>query len=398
MSTSAFVATAHAAYLDPKPATSPGTTGRSTRKSCQHQRLQRHERHSEGSSGFGSAVDAHAAATAAAAAAMSRKRRALNTSGTKRLTRRTVPDDDDALAEALLRKIERLRAGSAAYVEHFGGGGGGGAGVPGAEHERLELLKKDYQAWLRYCATGELPEQVYSEGMDLPRRHEDSYGWLAYLTPAEQQEAEEALAGSREWYRLKLYNKAKRAAWLAKYAGQGVRLRLFDIMRRSYNTVCRLYQHAVKAGAPLQRKASPASGAGAKRRRKPTGTARSKPVGDWMKYLDEEDQRLAEATRAGSNIYNIYLKHPERRAELLAAHDVDGMGDAMWEKVHQDRKTHNRLNMKALARKKKIEAALAEQQKATQQRTPSTDGKEERAIRGGRCWARRSWTFGYEMS
>jgi hypothetical protein len=63
----------------------------------------------------------------------------------------------------------RLKGAKAATKQHLQDTHStGGAGVPTGELERLNKLKQDHLAWLTYLKTGELPEHVLSEGMNVP--------------------------------------------------------------------------------------------------------------------------------------------------------------------------------------------------------------------------------------
>jgi hypothetical protein len=329
-------------------------------------------------------VSAHAAATPLASKSAGAKR--------SRLRRRATPE---ALARQALRKMEVLRAAYRAYRAHFRGSPtamlrhlqeGASAGddaannTPLAERTRLELLRKDYLAALDYYATGELPEQVFSESLGLAITDTSAIAWLSDLPPDRRQRVLSALNGAREYHRLGLHDERKRSAWLAKDDGQGVRHAMLDIMSKANTAVRNAHRMAQRARARASRlsSTSPAPAAAAKGQKKkapqPSSTvspAKPKPdrgaLGqrqrdrDWLKFLTQEERHRAEATRASYNEYRTLRK------QAVDAGDDDGSSRrALLSELYDGYLAHKKLYQMAVARRKAqaSEAATEDQQAA----------------------------------
>jgi hypothetical protein len=194
---------------------------------------------------------------------------------TTRLRRRETSATDDALrARAALRKIEQLHAAFQAYRSHFDvvdeamlehlhsdespAAAADADALPPAEQERrrrLAALKKDYVASLTYRRTGELPERVFSAGLDLPTVRPDTYAWRAHLTPAQRQRFDAAVTPQREYEFMRMANADKRAAWMARES-RGVRQALLGMLREGYLELKRLH----KAGSRARKAAGEESG------------------------------------------------------------------------------------------------------------------------------------------
>ncbi len=302
----------------------------------------------------------------------------------RQLRRRETPE---ALARQMLRKINALRAGYNAYRAHFKGAGAtmlkhlndaagvSSAGLPAGERERLAALKKDYVAWLAYAGTGELPEQVFSAGMDLPVVEPGSHEWLRYLTPEQRQQFAASLGAHREYHRLSQRGGLKSAAWLAKDDGRGVRRALYDIMHESYNvleSLRRAGERAMRAASASERRA--AREKAPKARAKPqTLLAPTKRGGgkEWLQYLDADQRRRVSTLLPSYNAYKrLQVQTAERDAWLQA--DSDGTHRALYDLLHEDYKEYQRLYFMA---HRKREAERSAEEMATHQQAPSDEGE-----------------------
>ncbi len=92
---------------------------------------------------------------------------------------------------------EHFKGARAVMLQHLRGGGASSLDMPSAELERLDRLKEDYLAWRTYIATGELPQRVFSEGMDIPLMDADAHLWLSELRPERRASAELALPAKK---------------------------------------------------------------------------------------------------------------------------------------------------------------------------------------------------------
>jgi hypothetical protein len=292
----------------------------------------------------------------------------------------------ETLAEAVWQKIQALRAGYMAYREHFEGadaamlehlndaGDTGSASMTAEERERLEALKKDYNAWRTYTRTGRLPERVFSEGFDLPTVEPENYDMLAYLTPAQREQFLSSLNAQREYQRLGLFNPKKRAAWLAaKGYGRGVRRALYAILHSGYKVVKKLQKAAQRqmkaAGAAPKRPAAATQRAP----RSAPATRRRGPERVWTRYLDAEARERVDALLPSYNEYSRLQQTPAQRDAWLAADDESGARQALYDKLYADHTEYQRLYYEAI---KKRDAARRQKRRSyARRRAPGDEGK-----------------------
>jgi hypothetical protein len=304
-----------------------------------------------------------------------------------RLRRRETPE---ALARAELHKIQLLSIAYRAYRAHFRGakaallrhlhdaGGAGNAGLPVDELERLDMLRKDYLAWLTYQRTGELPQRVFSENINVSPGYDEAYGWLSELTPERREQVEAATSAAQEYGRLRLSDKQKLEEWLAKAERQDVRRAMYDIMRKAASVQMLAMRDVRRARAkkapkpqtaaaataapakpPTKKKESPQSLSSASpNESKPQAKAPAKRRSDrgWMNYLEPHEREEVEARRASFNEYSRFQKYPEELKAWLAADDEQGTRRALYKRLYDDYIAFRKILYKGLRRRKASEA------------------------------------------